>query len=139
MNIYKRGQVYWCKFTIDNKRYQYSCKTKDKEMAQEIASAIYADTIRSRFNIPAKNKAVYIFKEVFKEYIKNQSVGIKTVERRKIAAKHFLPVLENKNIANITVNDIKTYQLQRKLEIMATIFYEYLQTRSGLLVQIYNR
>ena len=54
MNIYKRGQVYWCKFSIDNKLYQYSCKTKEKEIAKEIASAIYADTIRNRFNLPVK-------------------------------------------------------------------------------------
>ena len=65
MNIYKRGRVYWCKFIIDGKLCQHSCKTKDKEMAKEVASAIHADMIRNRFNIPAKNKAVYTFKEVF--------------------------------------------------------------------------
>ena len=119
MNIYKRGQVYWCKFVIDNKRYQYSCKTKDKNIAQEIASAIYTDTIRSRFNIPAKNKPVYIFKEVFEEYIKNQIVSPASKKLRIYMSKHFLPVFEDMNINNIFQVDIEKYQLKRKLEIMA--------------------
>ena len=119
MNIYKRGQVYWCKFIIDNKLYQYSCKTKDKAVAQEIAAAIYADTIRSRFNIPAKNKPVYIFQETYKKYLESLSNTKKTIENKNIAFKHFIQAFKDKNITNITVNDIKTYQLQRKLEIMA--------------------
>ena len=118
MNIYKRGQVYWCKFIIDGKLYRYSCKTKDKNIAQEIASAIHADMIRDRFNIPSKNKAVYIFKEVYKEYIENQSVNIKTDERREIAAKHFLPVFQDMDINNISQVDIEKYQLKRKLEVI---------------------
>ena len=67
MNIYKRGQVYWVKFIIDGKLYQHSCKTKDKETAQEIAAAIYADTIRDRFNLPVKYAPEYLFTETFKE------------------------------------------------------------------------
>ncbi|MDA8158692.1 MAG: tyrosine-type recombinase/integrase [Deltaproteobacteria bacterium] len=115
MNIYKRGQVYWCKFRIDNKLYQYSCKTKDKPVASEIAAAIYADTIRDRFNIPIKNKAVYNFKEVFTEYTKQRKEKI----RERTASNHFLPILSNKEIINITPIDIKNYQFQRKLEIIS--------------------
>ena len=119
MNIYKRGQVYWCKFRVDNKLYQYSCKTKDKNIAQEIAAAIYADTIRSRFNIPAKNKAVYIFKEVFEEYIKNQIVSPASKKLRIYMSKHFLPVFADKAAKIITADLIETYRLKRKLEIAA--------------------
>ena len=119
MNIYKRGQVYWCKFRVDNKLYQYSCKTKDKNIAQEIAAAIYADTIRSRFDIPAKNKAVYIFQEVFKEYIGNQIVSPASKELRIYASKHFMPVFADKAVKIITPDLIETYQLKRKLEIAA--------------------
>ena len=119
MNIYKRGHVYWCKFIIDGKLYRYSCKTKDKEIAQEVASAIHADMIRNRFNIPAKNKPAYIFNEVYQKYLENLSNTPKTILNKNIAFKHFLLVFTDKNIADITVNDIKTYQLKRKLELMA--------------------
>ena len=119
MNIYKRGQVYWCKFMIDGKLRQYSCKTKDKSIAQEISAAIYADTIRDRFNIPAKNAGKYIFRDIFKEYIKNQNVSIKTKEIRTTAANHFLPVFNNSDIKNISAADIEKYQLIRKLEVLS--------------------
>ena len=118
MRIYKRGEVYWCEFRLDNKHYRYSCKTKDKETAQEIAAAIYADTIRDRFNIPAKNKAQRLFAETYQEYLKNVSNVPKTVMNKNIALKHFLPAFKDKNITDISVSDIKAYQLQRRLEIM---------------------
>ncbi len=118
MNIYKRGQVYWCKFSIDNKLYQYSCKTKEKEIAKEIASAIYADTIRNRFNLPVKYTIEYTFKEIFEEYIKNQTVSNGTKEVRINASKHFLKFFENKSIKSITQTDLEKYQLIRKVEIL---------------------
>ena len=119
MRIYKRGQVFWCEFRLDNKHYQYSCKTKDKSIAQEIAAAIYADTIRDRFNIPIKNAGKYIFRDIFKEYIENQNVSIKTKEIRTTAANHFLPVFNNSDIKNISAADLEKYQLIRKLEVLS--------------------
>ena len=119
MRIYKRGQVFWCEFRFDNKHYQYSCKTKDKSIAQEIAAAIYADTIRDRFNIPIKNAGKYIFRDIFKEYIENQNVSIKTKEIRTTAANHFLPVFNNSDIKNISAADLEKYQLIRKLEVLS--------------------
>lgn len=121
MNIYKRGEIYWCKFRIDNKLYQYSCKTKDKETANEISAAIYTDMIRDKFNIPVKNKAGRLFSIVYQEYLKNISNSERNIINKNIAFKHFLPIFKNKNIADITINDIKTYQLKRKLEYIADI------------------
>ncbi len=120
MNIYKRGNIYWCKFRLDNKLYQYSCKTKDKETAQEIASAIYADTIRGRFNIPGKNTvtAEHIFEKVYQEYLENQTTAKATQDVRRFISKHFLPIFGNKELKNITVSDIEKYQLIRKIEIL---------------------
>ena len=119
MRIYKRGQVYWCEFRLDSKHYQYSCKTKDKEIAKEVASAIHADMIRNRFNIPAKNAGKYIFRDIFKEYIENQNVSIKTKEIRTTAANHFLPVFNNSDIKNISAADLEKYQFIRKLEVLS--------------------
>ena len=116
MRIYKRGQTYWCEFAVDKKRYQYSCKTKDKDVAEEVASAIHADIIRNRFDIPAKNKADRIFGEAWQEYLKLQG---NSDNRKRTAANHFLPVFGNKELHNIFMLDIKNYQLERKIEIMS--------------------
>ena len=146
MRIYKRGQVFWCEFRLDNKHYQYSCKTKDKETAQEIASAIYADTIRDRFNIPLKNKAERIFAETYQEYLKNISNSPRTVMNKNIALKHFFPIFKDKNIMDITISDVKTYQLQRRLEIMnknagkkeSEINFDWLNKEISILSNFFN-
>ena len=119
MRIYKRGSTYWTEFIVDNKRYQLSCRTKERRLAEEVAAALQADVVRNKFNIPAKFKAEKVFVAVFEEYLKTADNSKKTFESKKDASKHFLPIFKDKNIAGITVNDVKTYQLQRKLEIMA--------------------
>ncbi len=42
----------------------------------------------------------------------------RTVINKTVESKHFLPFFDNKEIINIKSADIKSYQLQRKLEIM---------------------
>ena len=119
MRIYKRGSTYWTEFIVDNKRYQLSCKTKDKKLAEEVAAALHADVVRNKFNIPQKYKSEKIFVSAFEEYLKITDNSEKTFKSKKDASKHFLPIFKDKNITGITINDIKTYQLQRRLEIMS--------------------
>ena len=118
MRLYKRGKTYWCAFEIDKKRYQYSYKTKDKDVAEEVASAMRADTIRNRFNIPAKNKADRIFGDIWQEYLKILNNVKKTIINKNIAAKHFLYELQSKDITDITITEIENYLLKRKLETL---------------------
>ncbi len=118
MNIYKRGDIYWVKFRLDNKLYQHSCKTKDKETAQEIASAIYADTIRDRFNIPVKHTVEHTFEKTFQEYLENQATAKATKDVRRFVSSHFIDYFKSKSINQISLSDIEKYQLIRKLEIL---------------------
>ena len=69
MNLYKRGNIWWCKFWIDNILHRYSCKTKDKSVAGEVAAALNAEVVRKKFDIPQKYKKTYIFEDVYKEYL----------------------------------------------------------------------
>jgi hypothetical protein len=101
---------------FDGKLRRYSCKTQDKDVAEEVASAIHADSIRSRFNIPSKNKADRIFGEVWTEYVKLQS---KPDNRKRTASNHFLSIFGNEELNNIATPDIKNYKIQRKFEIIA--------------------
>ena len=34
--LYKRGNIWWTKFMFGGKLRRYSCKTKDKTVAQEV-------------------------------------------------------------------------------------------------------
>ena len=119
MNIYKRGETYWVKFMIDGKLYQQSCKTKDKAVASEIAASIYADMIRNKFNIPVKNVSRRLFGETYQEYLKNISNSKEFMLKKNITCpKHFLPAFENKELKDISISDIKNYQVKRKVEII---------------------
>jgi integrase len=119
MRLYKRGNIWWCEFRADKKHYQYSCKTKDKKLAEEVAAAIYADTVRKKFDIPAKYKAKKSFADSFLNYLKSISNLPSTVNRKIAASKHLLPAFKEKDITAITAFDIEKYQAQRKKEIIA--------------------
>ena len=119
MYLYKRGNIYWCKFSVDNKVYRYSCKTKDKNIAQEVAAAIHGDVVRKKFEIPVKYKTVKTFSELFSNYLKTISNLPSTVKRKIAGAKHFLPLFKDIDIKKIAQLNIEKYQAQRKKEIIA--------------------
>ena len=61
----------------------------------------------------------HLFFETYQEYLKNISNTKRTIVNKNIALKHFQAFFKNKNITDITTNDIKTYQLTRKIEYVA--------------------
>ena len=104
---------------VDGKLYQQSCKTKDKTVADEIASAIYSDVLRNRFNLPTKNKYKLLFDTIYQEYLKNTTNSPKTAEEKgNTILKHLLPFFKSRDIKDITEKDIITYQTKRKLEML---------------------
>ena len=119
--IYKRGNIYWCEFTIDGKRYRYSCQTADKRIAESVENSIRGEVVRDKYNLPLKHKPEILFDDTFNNYIENQITAQSTITRSKNAAKHFLPFFKNKPIQNITTDQIESYQLKRKLEILSTL------------------
>ena len=118
MRLYKRGNIWWTSFEVDKKRYQLSCKTKDKNVAQEVAAARHADIVREKFDIPAKYKKEYIFIEIWREYFKTDLSSPGQKENKFYSAKHFLPIFGDRNIKDVNIVDIKNYQFRRKLEIL---------------------
>ena len=115
--LYKRGNVWWCEHIIDGKRYRFSCKTNDKTLAEEVSSAIKSDIIRKRFSIPEKYKKYHNFQNTWKEYLKSLNNSQKTIDRKIISSKHFLPFFKDKFIEDITNSEIKRYELFRKNEV----------------------
>ena len=117
--LYKRGKIYWCEFHIEGQRFRFSTKVTDKTLAKEIEQTIKSDIIRKRFEIPAKNGNTLLFKNAFEEYIGSLTNTKLTIDVKINASKHFMPVFQDKKIKNISLTDIKEYQLKRKKEIMA--------------------
>ena len=142
-DINLRGNIYHYAFMIDGRRYRGSCKTSDKKLAQNIADTIKADILRKKHSLP---KAInYLFKDIWDNYINSR---ITDVDRKKRAAKHFLPIFFNKQIQSITKEQIENYQLQRKIETMnlkrnkdkreSIINYRTINIETGTLNNFFN-
>ncbi len=112
----KKGKNIWyyC-ITHNGKKYQGSTKTSDKQSAKLIAEAKQTDIAREYNKIPVLNKNIGNFSTLWQGYLKLQ---VNSDVRKRTAANHFLPVFGNKGLNNISLPDIKNYQLERKLEIM---------------------
>ena len=112
----KKGKNVWyyC-ITYNGKKYQGSTKTTDKQSAKLISEAKQTDIARGYNKIPVLNKNTGNFSTLWQEYLKLQA---NLDVRKRTAANHFLPVFGNKVLNNISLPDIKNYQLERKLEIM---------------------
>ena len=119
-SLYKRtnSDHWWYQFRLDGKQHRGSTKTADKKLAEKVAAAVEADYIRQRFDIPGVIKNNHSLSTVYKEYLKNIANNKETIGYKIDASNHFLPIFGNKNIENITFDDIKNYQLKRKLEYL---------------------
>ena len=118
MNLYRRGDTWWCRFWVDKRLFQYSCKTKNKVLAQEIAATLQADVIRENFDIPKKYRVKKPLQAIWEEYLKNLINVSTTLARKKVAAKHFLKVFGDTPVNEITSAMMKEYQITRRLEII---------------------
>ncbi|MHB1645606.1 MAG: hypothetical protein ACYCSW_03745 [bacterium] len=116
-NLRKIGDTYYYDITVDNVRYRGTTKTTDKKLAQNITDTIKSDILRKKHTLPSTIN--YHFIDLWELYLSVQSTGIKNHERKIIAAKHFLPFFENKSIQSISKDNIETYPLKRKLELLA--------------------
>ncbi len=107
---------YYC-ITYNGRKYQGSTKTTDKQSAKLIAEARQTDLAREENKIPAlKKKSIGNFPILWEEYLKAQVVPD---VRKRTASNHFLPVFGNKRLNGIAMPDIRSYQLERKLELMS--------------------
>ncbi len=107
---------YYC-ITYNGRKYQGSTKTTDKQSAKLIAEARQTDLAREENKIPAlKKKSIGNFPILWEEYLRAQVVQD---VRKSTASNHFLPVFGNKRLNGIAMPDIRSYQLERKLELMS--------------------
>jgi integrase len=120
-SIYRKkgNDVWYYCITYSGKKYQGCTKTTDKLSAKLIAEAKQTDIAREKNDLPALKKTVVNFPTVWREYYKRLANEPATLISKNDAAKHLLPIFENKNIAGISQTDIENYRLKRKLEILS--------------------
>ena len=118
-SIYRKkdNDVWYYCITYEGKKYQGTTKTTDKQSAKLIAEAKQTDIARGKNDLPALKKTVVNFTTAWEKYIKSLPNGKETIRNKLLAYTHFKPFW-NRNIAEITIQDIEHYQLQRKLEVI---------------------
>ena len=113
----KNNDIWYYCITYNGKKYQGSTKTTDKQSAKLIAEAKQTDIAREKNALPALKKTVVNFPTAWEKYIKSLPNNKETIKNKIFAYAHFKPFY-NKNLIDITMQDIEHYQLQRKLELI---------------------
>jgi integrase len=113
----KNNDIWYYCITYNGKKYQGSTKTTDKQSAKLIAEAKQTDIAREKNALPALKKTVVNFPTAWEKYIKSLPNSKETITNKICAYAHFKPFY-NKNLIDITMQDIEHYQLQRKLELI---------------------
>ena len=119
MTIVKDGKYYYYDFVFEAKRYRRSCKTTDRKLAEQIEISVKNDIIKRENHLPTDKNKHLLFSTAWENYLKNNGNSEKAIERKIIAAGHFLPFFKDKTLSVVIPLDIKNYQLERKLEIMS--------------------
>ena len=119
MSIVKNGKYYFYDFVYEGKRYWKSCRTTDKKLAEQIEISVKNDIIKKEHNLPTNRNKNLLFKVAWENYLKSNGNSEKAIERKIIAARHFLPFFKDKTLPAVMPLDIKNYQLERKLELLS--------------------
>ena len=118
MSIFKRGKYFYYLFYLNGKKYRGSCRTTDRNLAKAVENSVRGDVVRKTFELPIERRNI-LFSTAWNDYVKNLNNSTGTIKGKISHSKHFLPIFENRNLASITLSDIKRYQLERKLETMS--------------------
>ena len=118
-SIYRKkdNDVWYYCITCNGRKYQGCTKTTDKQSAKLIAEAKQTDIAREKNGLPALKKTAVNFTTAWEKYIKSLPNSKETIRNKLLAYAHFKPFW-NRNIAEITIQDIEHYQLQRKIEVI---------------------
>jgi integrase len=103
MSIKLRGDVYWLDVQINGKRIRESLKTGDKKQAQALADIRRAELWQGRL-LKAKPKKT--FREACARWLLEKAHK-KSISEDKDKINYFLPKLGDRQLANITRDDIE--------------------------------
>jgi integrase len=128
MGIYKRGEIWWMRFTYNGKQIRRSTETADKKLAQRIFDKIKGEVAEGKWfeRLPGED---YTFGEVIEKYLAEYSAlnkAPKSHKRDKSLAKHLLDHFRDFPVLEISSKDIVEYKTKRRGEDASprTINYE---------------
>jgi len=128
MGLYKRGRVWWMRFSYDGKQIQKSTEVKDKKLAEKIHAKVITQIAEGKwFEKPiGENKTL---EELFTKYISEYSVSNKadrTIRQDRGFARDMLAFFGNVPLTEITPGRISAYKayLREKGRSASTINHQ---------------
>lgn len=115
MGLYKRGQVWWMRFTFKGRQVRRTTETADKKTAEKIYHKVLTLIAEGKWfeKSPETEKT---FKEMMDRYMEEYSKPKKTSSWRDEASlKHLLPFFGNYGILEIAPSLINQYKTRRRL------------------------
>ena len=109
MRLFKRGDVYYYQFEYEKKRYVFSTHLTKKKEAEKVAEAERSRIIREQTGVIPK-KINIPFQKIWAEYTKTAN----DMTNKQYYGKHLLRYFKDKNIVEITREDVIEFQNARK-------------------------
>ena len=116
MGLYKRGRLWWVRFSYDGRQIRRSAKTDNKKKAEDFYCLLRREIVEGRWieRLPGERKR---FREMMEKYMKEHSIPTKaSSERDKSSLTHLLPFFGNYYLKQITPKAINEYKNQRRIE-----------------------
>lgn len=116
MGLYKRGQVWWMRFTYQGAEVRRSTETSDKKLAQRIYEKVRGEIATGKWfdRMPGEGKT---FGEVMERYLREHSAPNKTplsYRRDQSLSLHLLGSFQHRLITEITPKHIAAYKTRRR-------------------------
>lgn len=128
MGLYKRGPVWWMRFSYQGKQIRRSTETDDRKLAQRIFDKLKGEIAEGKWfeRLPGED---YTFKNLIDKYMAEYSEVNKAPKshlRDKSLKKHLLDSFGDMYITDIGSKDISEYKVKRRQEGASprTINYE---------------
>jgi integrase len=118
MGLYRRGSVWWMRFTYQGKQYRQSTETKDKKLAQRILDKVKGEVAEGKWfkKLPGEEKT---FAEMMEKYMKEHSARNKAPgshKRGKSLRDHLVKFFGDLALLEVTPSLIADYKVKRRKE-----------------------
>jgi integrase len=118
MGLYKRGSVWWMRFTYQGKQIKKSTETDDKKLAQRIYDKVKGEVAERKWfeKLPGEDRT---FKEMMERYMTEHSArnkAPKSHNRDKSLRDHLVRSFGELTLAEITPSLISEYKTKRRDE-----------------------
>lgn len=117
MGLYKRGKVWWMRFTYEGRQIRRSAETTDRRLAEAILGKVQVKVVEGRF-FEVLDEKDRTFGEMMQRYLQERSIlkAPTSQLRDEQNLQHLLPVFGDLLLAEVTPKLFADYKAKRRAE-----------------------